>query len=131
MLEGMEEHEAGAALIVRQGENLAFIPAAHVARIVQRPAVSAVPAADFGMALIGGHVVPTVEVGPDRAVAIWCRRGDDEVALLGLSVVSIGFYPAEDGRLRVNGEWVPAFDIEAKLRLLNARGRLNHGTRTS
>jgi hypothetical protein len=116
---------ATAAVIVRQGEKLAYIPAAEVGRIVQRPPVSPIPAADFGMALIGGHVVPALEVGVDRAHAIWCQRGDDEVALLGLGVVSIGYYSMEKGLLRFGEQWVPAFDVDAHLRLLRAQASKN------
>lgn len=111
--EGDAGHSAG-VVVGLDGERY-FVPAEVAQSIVQRPVVTRVPGSEIGMALIGGRVVTVIDVGPRRDELLLCEVGGEPLALSGLSVLGSGFYPVEDGMVRVDDELVPIFDVKGAL----------------
>lgn len=67
------------------------------------------------MALVGGELVAVVEFGPPSGVLVLCEHEGQAVALSGLDAEQVGFWPASDAGVRVDGVNVPALDLGAVL----------------
>jgi len=117
-----------AAVIVRRPEGRAFVRAEHVRQIVPEPAISRVPGSGVGMALVSGRVLGVLTLGQPSGALLVCQPDDEAVALSGLSVERVGFYPVNAaGALDVDGESVPELYVE---RLLRQSSNLGNQWRT-
>jgi hypothetical protein len=68
------------------------------------------------MALVGGEVVAVLALGEPSGELLLCEFEGQAVALSGLSADRVGFWPASESGVRVEGVTVPALDLSAALR---------------
>ncbi len=68
------------------------------------------------MALVGGEVVAVLALGEPSGELLLCEFNGQAVALSGLSAERVGFWPASESGVSVDGLTVPALDLSAALR---------------
>jgi hypothetical protein len=113
--------ETAAGLIVKLGEDLCFVPATMVERVLRQPVMSVVPRAPVKMALLSGTVVAVIELGPPADELLVCRLGGEEVGFSGLAVLGSGFYELVDERVRFGENLVRPLDLEDELQRAERR----------
>lgn len=67
------------------------------------------------MALIGGEVVAVLALGEASGELLFCEFDGQAVALSGLCAERVGFWPASDSGVTVDGVVVPALDLRQAL----------------
>jgi len=67
------------------------------------------------MALVGGEVVAVLALGEHRNELLLCEFEGKALALSGLSADRVGFWPASESGVSVDGVYVPALDLRAAL----------------
>jgi len=106
-----------AAVIVRRPEGRAFVRAEHARQIVPEPVISRVPGSALGMALVSGRVLGVLELGQPSGALLVCQPQGETVALSGLTIESVGFYPLDaSGAVLVDGESIPELYVDRLLR---------------
>jgi hypothetical protein len=68
------------------------------------------------MALVGGEVVAVLVLGEASGELLLCEFDGQAVALSGLSADRVGFWPASEAGVSVDGTIVPALDISEALK---------------
>jgi len=68
------------------------------------------------MALVGGEVVAVLVLGEPSGELLLCEFDGQAVALSGLSAERVGFWPASESGVRVDGVTVPALDLSDALK---------------
>jgi len=63
------------------------------------------------MALVGGEVVAVLVLGEPSGELLLCEFDGQAVALSGLSAERVGFWPASESGVKVDGVIVPALDL--------------------
>jgi hypothetical protein len=112
-------HRAGA--IVQLADELRFLPAQAVRRFVPPPTLSDVSGTGLTMALVDGHVLPVIAVGPRGASLTICEVAGEQVGLIGADPVDVGFFDADGAGVVFRGRRVSALDV-AELVRASARG---------
>ena len=112
-------HRAG--VIVQLGGELRFLPALAVRRFVPPPTLSDVSGSGLTMALIDGHVLPVIAVGPRGAALTICEVAGEQVGLIGADPVDVGFFDADGAGVSFRGGRVRALDV-AELVSASAHG---------
>jgi hypothetical protein len=105
-----------AGLLVRRGEQLAFLPANVARSLVPLPRLSQIPWDSAQMALVGGEVVAVLALGEASGQLLLCELDGQAVALSGLWAERVGFWPVSESGVSVDGVSVPALDLGAALR---------------
>ena len=101
-------------LVKRSGERL-FLSASLARHLVPLPRLTQLPWDSAHMTLVGGEVVAVLELGPASGVLVLCEHEGQAVALSGLDAEQVGFWPASDAGVRIDGANVPALDLGAAL----------------
>ena len=107
-----------AGLLVRRGEQLAFLSAGVAKCVLSSPRLTRLPWDTAQMALVGGNVVAVLELSEPTGVLVLCELDGQPLALSGLVPERAGFWPASaDGALaiEVDGCTVPALDLPREL----------------
>jgi hypothetical protein len=68
------------------------------------------------MALVGGEVVAVIVLDEPTGELLLCEFDGRAVALSGLSAERVGFWPARDSGVSVDGVTVPELDLAAVVR---------------
>ena len=68
------------------------------------------------MALVSGEVVAVLALGEPSGELLLCDFDGQAVAVSGLSADRVGFWPASESGVSVDGVSVPALDLGAALR---------------
>ncbi|MEI9953799.1 MAG: hypothetical protein WDO74_33685 [Pseudomonadota bacterium] len=98
------------------GEKLLFLPASVARWLLPVPRLTKIPWDCAQMALVAGEVVAVIALGEPSGELLLCEFDGQAVALSGLSAVRVGFWPASDSGVSVEGVSVPALDLSAALR---------------
>jgi hypothetical protein len=112
-------HRAG--VIVELGGELRFLPAQAVRRFIPPPTLSDVSGTGLAMALIDGHVLPVITVGPRGAALTICDVAGEQVGLIGADPVDVGFFEVDGAGVSFRDRSVSALDV-AELVSASARG---------
>ena len=104
-----------AGLLVRRGDELAFLPASVARWLLPRPRLTKIPWDSAQMALVGGEVVAVLALGEPSDELLLCEIDGQAVALSGLSADRVGFWPASGSGVSVDGVSVPALDLSLAL----------------
>jgi hypothetical protein len=104
-----------AGLLVRRGGALAFLPASVARFLLPLPRLTKIPWDSAQMALVGGEVVAVLALGEPSGELLLCEFEGQAVALSGLSADRVGFWPASESGVSVDGVNVPALDLRAAL----------------
>jgi len=67
------------------------------------------------MTLVAGEVLAVVELGEPSGELLLCELDGQTVALSGLRADRVGFWPASDSGVSVDGVNVPSLDLKAAL----------------
>jgi hypothetical protein len=106
-------------LLLRSLGALYFLPAHVAVSVVPRPVISAVPGTSLGMTLVGGRVLPVVDLrrqpGRRPLQVVVCEIDGEEIAIAGVSAVSSGFFEEAPGGVLLGEELVPTLDVSAEL----------------
>lgn len=105
----------GAGLVLRVRGERRFLPALLVESIVPTPRLSAFPGSALRLALIGGRVVPVLELGEQQSQLVLSRVDGEALALSGVEVEESGFFQAEGDGVRLGDELIAPFDLAAEL----------------
>jgi len=105
-----------AGLLVRRGEALAFLPASVARLLLPCPRLTKMPWDSAQMALVSGEVVAVLALGEPSGELLLCELEGRAVALSGLSAERVGFWPANDSGVSVEGVNVPELDLHEALR---------------
>ncbi len=103
-----------AAVVFHADGQLQCLPAEVVRRIINRPAISPVPASDLGLSFVQGRVAATVELGSGPH-ALVCDHASDTVTLSGVTVQQVGFFDTEAGCLMWQGDRIEDLDVASCL----------------
>ena len=104
-----------AGLLVRRGGQLSFLPASVARWLLPLPRLTKIPWDSAQMALVGGEVVAVLALGEPSGELLLCEFEGKALALSGLSAERVGFWPASDSGVSVDGVAVPALDLRAAL----------------
>jgi len=104
-----------AGLLVRHDGQLSFLPASVARFLLPLPRLTKIPWDSAQMALVGGEVVAVLALGEPRSELLLCEFEGKTVALSGLSADRVGFWPASESGVSVDGVHVPALDLRAAL----------------
>ena len=104
-----------AGLLVKRGTELSFLPAASVRCLAPSSRLSQIPWDTARMALVGGEVVPVLELGDATGVLVLCEVRGQTVALSGLAPEQVGFWTETEQGVSVHGVNVPLLDLDAAL----------------
>jgi hypothetical protein len=107
-------HRAG-AIVTMQGE-LRFLPAQTVRRFVPPPTLSDVSGTELTMALVDGHVLAVIPVGPRGVALTICEVAGEQVGLIGADPVEVGFFDADGSGVSFRGRRVSALDLQELVR---------------
>ena len=99
-----------AAVVFQTDDRLQCLPAEVVRRIINRPAISPVPASELGLSFVQGRVAATVELGSGPH-ALVCEHASDTVTLSGVTVQQVGFFDSEAGCLLWQGDRIQDLDV--------------------
>jgi len=81
------------------------------------------------MALVGGEVVAVLSLGESSGELLLCEFDGQAVALSGLSAERVGFWPASDSGVTVDGVVVPVLDLSEALKQFRSdRSAAQEGT---
>lgn len=105
-----------AGLLVRRGGELAFLPATLARWLLPQPRLTKVPWDSAQMALVGGEVVAVLPLGESSGELLLCQLDGQAVALSGLNADRVGFWPASDTGVEVDGVRVPTLDLSQALK---------------
>jgi len=105
-----------AGLLVRHGGKLVFLPASIARWLLPLPRLTKIPWDSAQMALVGGEVVAVLALGEPSGELLLCEYEGQAVALSGLSAARVGFWPASESGVSVDGVSVPDLDLSAALR---------------
>ncbi|HEY0468336.1 MAG TPA: hypothetical protein VGC79_29265 [Polyangiaceae bacterium] len=105
-----------AGLLVRRGGELAFLPASVARWLVPLPRLTKIPWDSAQMALVAGDVVAVLALGEPSGELLLCELDGQAVALSGLSADRVGFWPASESGVIVDGVTVPALDLSDALK---------------
>ncbi len=105
-----------AGLLVRRSGTLLFLPASVARWILPLPRLTKIPWDSAQMALVGGEVVAVLALGEPSGELLLCEFEGQALALSGLSADRVGFWPASESGVSVDGTTVPALDLSAALR---------------
>jgi len=105
-----------AGLLVRCGGELAFLPASIARSLLPLPRLTKIPWDSAQMALVAGEVVAVLCLGEASGELLLCEFDGQALALSGLSAERVGFWPASELGVSVDGVSVPALDLAAALR---------------
>ena len=105
-----------AGLLVRRGGELAFLPASVARWLLPLPRLTKVPWDSAQMALVGGEVVAVLPMGEPSGELLLCELDGQAVALSGLSADRVGFWPASDTGVEVDGVVIPTLDLSEALK---------------
>ena len=105
-----------AGLLVRRGGELAFLPASVARLLVPLPRLTKIPWDSAQMTLVGGEVVAVLVLGEASGELLLCEFDGQAVALSGLSADRVGFWPASEAGVSVDGTIVPALDLSDALK---------------
>jgi hypothetical protein len=108
-------------VIVRLADELRFLPAQAVRRFVSPPTLSDVSGTGLTMALVDGHVLAVIAVGPRGAALTICEVAGEQIGLIGADPVDVGFFDADGVGVSFRGRHVNALDV-AELVRVSARG---------
>ncbi|MCW5837689.1 MAG: chemotaxis protein CheW [Labilithrix sp.] len=110
-------------VVFRAGEELFFLPASIAMKISPIPEMARVPGGPLelrGVALVGGVMIPVVDVveGPDAGPAgamLVCAVLGESVGLVGIEVVATGRFEAGEGpgEVKFGDETARTFDVAA------------------
>ena len=101
-------------LVKRDGERL-FLAASIARHLVPLPRLTKLPWDSAQMALVGGEVVAVLELAPPSSVLVLCEHDGQALALSGLNAEQVGFWPASEAGVQVDGVHVEALDLSAAL----------------
>jgi len=104
-----------AGLLVRRDGELSFLPASVARFLVPLPRLTKIPWDSAQMARVGGEVVPVLALGTPSGELLLCEFEGQAVALSGLSAERVGFWPASESGVNVDGATVPIFDLRTAL----------------
>ena len=110
-----------AGLLVKRGAETLFIPASVARQLVPSPRLSRVPWDSAQMALVGGEVVPVVELGEPSGLLVLCEFAGQLLALSGLAAEQAGFWPESGAGVRIGDAHVPQLDLAAALAQFQTR----------
>jgi len=102
---------AASGLLVRHDGKLAFIAAGWVKYVRYDVVVTPFPGMPFGMALMGGRVVPVIALGQESKALIVCEVDGENIAFSGLEPLKSGFFEGDDQNPLEANEPVPALPI--------------------
>jgi len=105
-----------AGLLVRRGSELRFLPATVARWLLPLPRLTKIPWDSAQMALVGGEVVGVLSLGEASGQLLLCEFDGQPVAVSGLSAERVGFWPASDSGVSVDGQHVPALDLSDALK---------------
>jgi hypothetical protein len=111
-----------AGLLVRRGEELVFLPASVARWLLPVPRLTKIPWDSAQMALVAGEVVAVLTLGEPSGELLLCEFDGQVLALAGLSAERVGFWPASESGVSVDGLPVPALDLSAALRQFQSHG---------
>ncbi|MEO8901413.1 MAG: hypothetical protein ABI488_06825 [Polyangiaceae bacterium] len=104
-----------AGLLVKRGGERLFLSANLARHLVPLPRLTKLPWDFAQMALVGGEIVAVLELGPPSGALVLCEHDGQALALSGLDAEQVGFWPATDAGVCVDGVSVPALDLGAAL----------------
>jgi hypothetical protein len=104
-----------AGLLLRRGGELYFLAENIVRSLLPLPRLTQIPRDSAQMALAGGEVVAVLALGEPSAELLLCEFEGEVVALSGLCAERVGFWPASESGVNVDGVTVPALDLRAAL----------------
>ena len=113
-----------AGLLVRRGNELAFLAAGIAKCVLGTPRLTRLPWDSAQMALVGGEVVPVLELAEPSGVLVLCELDGQPLALSGLFAERAGFWPESGRGVEVDGQPVPALDLLGPL--ASFRGKAVH-----
>ena len=105
-----------AGLLVRRGEQRYFLPESVARSLWPLPRLTQIPWDCAQMTLVGGEVVAVLALGEASGELLLCEFDGQAVALSGLRAERVGFWPASESGVSVDGVTVPALDVHAALR---------------
>src|SRR6478736_6439223 len=100
-----------AGVVVRIAGELRFLVAQAVRRFVPPPPLSQVVGTDLTMALVDGHVLAIIAVGPRGSALTVCEVAGELVGLLGVEPEAVGFFEADGSGVSYRGERAAALDV--------------------
>ena len=100
-----------AGVVVRIAGELRFLVAQAVRRFVPPPPLSQVAGTDLTMALVDGHVLAIIAVGPRGSALTVCEVAGELVGLLGVEPEAVGFFEADGSGVSYRGERAAALDV--------------------
>jgi hypothetical protein len=104
-----------AGLLVKRGSERLFLAASIARHWVPLPRLTQLPWDSAQMALVGGEIVAVIELAPPSFALLLCEYEGQTLALSGLKAEQVGFWPAADDGVSVEGVAVPALDLGAAL----------------
>jgi hypothetical protein len=108
-----------AGIVIRHLGVLYFLPVEVAERVVSRPVISTVPGTLLGMTVVGGRVLPVVDLrrqpGRRPLQIVVCDIDGEQVAIAGISAVASGFFDACEGGVKIGDEFVPTLDVAAEV----------------
>jgi hypothetical protein len=110
-----------AGAVVRIDSELRFLSADLLRRFVPPPQLSDVPGTGLTMALVDGHVLAIIALGPRSSVLTVCEVAGELVGLLGAEPEAAGFFEADGSGVRFRGQRAAALDVTELVRA-SARG---------
>ncbi len=114
-----------AGLLVKRGGERLFLAASVARHLVPLPRLTKLPWDSAQMALVGGEIVAVVELAPPSGVLVLCEHDGQALALSGLNAEQVGFWPATEAGVSVNGVDVPALDLGAALTQFQSTAKTN------
>jgi len=105
-----------AGLLVQHSGELAFLPASVARWILPLPRLTKVPWDSAQMALVGGEVVAVLRLGEPSGELVLCDVDGQAVALSGLYAHRVGFWPASETGVEVDGIDIPMLDLSEALK---------------
>ena len=99
-----------AGLLVRRDGQPLFIPADLAHSVVETPRLTRMPWDSLQMALVGGEVVPVIELSEPTGVLVLCELDGQPLALSGLAPERVSFWPEQSEGVLIDGRFVPMLD---------------------
>jgi hypothetical protein len=104
-----------AGLLVRIGGEPFFLPASVARSLSPLPRLTKIPWDSAQMTLVGGEVVAVLPLAEASGELLLCEFEGQAVALSGLSAERVGFWPASESGVSVDGVTVPELNLGAAL----------------
>jgi len=106
----------GRAYRARAAGELLFLPANVARSLLPLPRLTKIPWDTVQMALVAGEVVAVLALSEPGTELLLCEFEGESVALSGLTAERVGFWPASESGVSVDGVIVPALDLSAVLK---------------